>query len=141
MDKTKYEKVKKTAIAVIAVIFIVQRSVSYYEEKNETNEIVFYALPPQTETVREVQVISNTENENTKTNEETRTVPASNKININTADSEELQKLYRIGPALASRIIEYRNAYGDFVTIEEIMEVKGIGEKTFEKLKDQICVK
>ena len=141
MDKKDYERFKKTAILIIAVIFIIQRSVVYFQEKKETNEIVFYSLPPQSESVRELPVESNeiiiikeTENEQSE-----KTV--SDKININTADSEELQKLYRIGPALAERIIEYRNSFGDFVTIEEIMEVKGIGEKTFEKIKDEICVK
>ena len=141
MDKKDYERFKKTAILIIAVIFIVQRSVVYFQEKKETNEIVFYSLPPQSESVRELPVESNetviikeTENEQSENT-------VSDKININTADSEELQKLYRIGPALAERIIEYRNSFGNFVTIEEIMEVKGIGEKTFEKIKDEICVK
>ena len=63
------------------------------------------------------------------------------RININKASAEELQKLYRIGPATSQRIIDYRQSYGDFETIEEIKEVKGIGDKIFEKIKDQICVK
>ena len=141
MDKKDYERFKKTAILIIAVIFIVQRSVVYFQEKKETNEIVFYSLPPQSESVRELPVESNETVIIKETENEQSEKTVSDKININTADSEELQKLYRIGPALAERIIEYRNSFGDFVTIEEIMEVKGIGEKTFEKIKDEICVK
>ncbi len=58
------------------------------------------------------------------------------KININTASSEELQKLYRVGPKTAAKIIAGR-PYGK---IEDITNVHGIGEKTFEKLKDSITV-
>ncbi|WP_275060688.1 ComEA family DNA-binding protein [Fervidobacterium islandicum] len=63
------------------------------------------------------------------------------KININTATSEELQKLPGIGPTKAQAIIDYRTANGPFKTIEEIRNVKGIGEKTFEKLKELITVR
>jgi competence protein ComEA len=56
-------------------------------------------------------------------------------VNINTASSEELQLLPRVGPALASRIIEFREANGPFQTVDEILAVKGIGENSFEKLE------
>ena len=60
------------------------------------------------------------------------------KIDINTAGAEELQTLPGIGPVKAQAIIEYRNAYGGFVSTEEIMEVRGIGPATYEKIKDRI---
>lgn len=63
-----------------------------------------------------------------------------NKIDINTAGTEDLIKLEKIGPALAERIIEYREANGPFKNIEEIKNVKGIGEQTFEMIKDKITV-
>ena len=56
-------------------------------------------------------------------------------VNINTASSEELELLPRVGPALAGRIIEFREANGPFQTVDEILAVKGIGENSFEKLK------
>ena len=62
-------------------------------------------------------------------------------ININTADFEILQNLNGVGPATAERIIQHRNAYGKFNKIEDIKNVSGIGDKTFEKFKTQICVK
>jgi comEA protein len=62
------------------------------------------------------------------------------KININTASLEELQKLPRIGPQVAQRIIDYRKENGNFKKIEELLKVRGIGEKTFNQLKDLITV-
>ena len=60
------------------------------------------------------------------------------KININTADTVALETLPGIGPTIAGRIIDYRQAYGPFETIEEIMDVSGIGPATFEKIQDLI---
>jgi competence protein ComEA len=62
------------------------------------------------------------------------------KININTASAEELQTLVRVGPKYAVRIIEYREKNGPFETPEEIINVSGIGPKTFELNKDRIVV-
>ncbi|GAA0366217.1 helix-hairpin-helix domain-containing protein [Alkalibacterium iburiense] len=62
------------------------------------------------------------------------------KININTASASELETLSGIGPQKAQGIIQYREEEGDFQTIEELTNVSGIGEKTFEKLKDAIIV-
>ncbi len=62
------------------------------------------------------------------------------KIDINTADSTELQTLNGVGPATAEKIINYRNDMGYFKRIEELKNVDGIGEKTFDKLKDDITV-
>lgn len=61
-------------------------------------------------------------------------------ININTADSETLQQLSGVGPATAEKIINYRNENGKFRSAEEIKNVSGIGDKTFEKFKDKITV-
>ena len=56
------------------------------------------------------------------------------RTNINTASSEELQRLPRIGPALAGRIIEYRRVHGRFRSAGELTEVRGIGDRTMERL-------
>ncbi|MDO4393357.1 MAG: helix-hairpin-helix domain-containing protein [Bacillota bacterium] len=60
------------------------------------------------------------------------------KVNINTADSQELQTLTGVGPATADKIIAYRESNGRFSDIADIKKVSGIGDKTYEKLKDFI---
>ena len=62
------------------------------------------------------------------------------KININLASLDTLKSLTGIGDVKAQAIIDYRNQNGNFKTIDEILNVKGIGEKTFDKIKDAITV-
>lgn len=62
------------------------------------------------------------------------------KININKADENELQNLPGIGPSKAASIIQYRQENGLFQNIEDLKKISGIGDKTFEKLKDSISV-
>ncbi len=62
-------------------------------------------------------------------------------ININTASVEELVQLDRVGQRYAERIIAYREQYGPFKAPEDIMQVAGIGPKTFEANKDRIVIK
>jgi competence protein ComEA len=61
-------------------------------------------------------------------------------VNINTGTLADLDTLPGIGPAIAQRIIDYREANGPFTTIEGIMDVSGIGPATFDKIKDLITV-
>lgn len=63
------------------------------------------------------------------------------KINLNQADATELQNLPGIGPAKAAAIIEYRETSGAFQTVEDLKNVSGIGDKTFEKLKDLVDIR
>ncbi|MEH7251381.1 helix-hairpin-helix domain-containing protein [Neobacillus niacini] len=62
------------------------------------------------------------------------------KINLNKANETELQNLPGIGPSKAAAIIEYRETIGLFKSIEDLKNVSGIGDKTFEKLKESITV-
>jgi competence protein ComEA len=61
-------------------------------------------------------------------------------VNLNTATVQELQQLPGIGEKTAERIVEYRQKNGSFKKIEELMNVQGIGEKSFLKLRTQITV-
>lgn len=62
-------------------------------------------------------------------------------VNINKATQTELETLPGIGPAMALRIIEHREENGNFENIEDIKNVKGIGDAKFENIKNHICVK
>jgi len=61
-------------------------------------------------------------------------------INLNTASATQLEQLPGVGPKTAARIIEYRQKNNGFKKVEEIMNVRGIGEKTFLKMKDQLTI-
>ena len=63
------------------------------------------------------------------------------KVNINTADQTLLETLPGIGPSKSQKILEYREKNGNFKSIEEIMNIAGIAEKTFENLKDLITIR
>lgn len=62
------------------------------------------------------------------------------KVNINTADAAELDTLPGVGPKIAAAILEWRKQNGRFQKLEDIMAVKGIGEKKFEKMKGLITI-
>ena len=62
------------------------------------------------------------------------------KVNLNTATMEQLETLPRVGPALAQRILDWREANGRFSSIDDLTSVTGIGAKTFEGLRDLVTV-
>ena len=66
--------------------------------------------------------------------------PAAASVNLNSATQAQLETLPGVGAATAKRIIEYRQKNGSFKKVEELMNVKGIGEKAFLKLKPFITV-
>ncbi len=62
------------------------------------------------------------------------------KVELNSADAKALESLSGIGPSMAQKIIDYRMEHGKFNKAEDLKKVSGIGEKTFQRIKDQICV-
>ena len=108
----KFTKEEKIAIIFVLVSLFLGTGVLYYKK-------VYPALPQNIE-------INNIKKE---------------KININMAPLSALIKLNRVGPVLAERIMAYREKYGPFRRKEDIKKVKGIGAKTYEKIKEEITVK
>jgi competence protein ComEA len=75
-----------------------------------------------------------------KTHAESRPAKPAVTVNLNTATTAELETLPGVGAKMAARIIEYRQKKGPFKKVEELMNVQGIGEKNFLKLKPQLTV-
>ena len=88
-----------------------------------------------TETIEQTVIVGISETQTDTMNDPEQ----SSLININTATAEELKELNGIGDVIAARIVEYANTSG-FKAIEEIKNVKGIGEKKYENIKDKITV-
>jgi len=65
---------------------------------------------------------------------------AGGRVNINTADETALETLPRVGPAMAKRIVDWRTKNGRFTALEDLMSVTGVGEKTFDSLKDLVTL-
>jgi competence protein ComEA len=76
----------------------------------------------------------------TPTRTSAKAAPVVGVVNLNTASATDLEALPGIGAKTAARIVEYRQKNGPFKKVEELMNVRGIGEKNFVKLKPQISV-
>lgn len=61
-------------------------------------------------------------------------------VNINTADAKQLSLLPRVGMKAAQRVVDYRNQHGPFAKATDLMQVKGFGDKTFERLNSYITL-
>ncbi|HUK29869.1 MAG TPA: helix-hairpin-helix domain-containing protein [Candidatus Acidoferrum sp.] len=61
-------------------------------------------------------------------------------VNINTANSEELQQVPGIGPATAQKILEMRKSYGAFKSVDDLLAIRGLGEKRLEKMRKYLTV-
>lgn len=89
---------------------------------------------------QEVEIETSQSKTVTQNNSITNEKSKKGKININTASQTELETLPGIGASTASKIIEYRQNNGKFKTIENIKDVKGIGDNKYNKIKDYISV-
>lgn len=83
---------------------------------------------------------TSTNSNSTSSNSSASNQESGEKVNLNTADAAGLQKLTGIGEKKAEQIIAYREQNGSFKKVEDLMQVSGIGEKTFASLKDQLTV-
>ncbi len=152
----KLEKIKQLVIIALMVI-----SGLWYVTKGREKENVSYAFSEGKASIGESIDIRTDENIDnmTKVNPEEKTESMTENvgyadaidrksegsesnglINLNRATQKELETLPGVGPATAKNIIDYREKYGGFADTEEIKNVKRIGDKTYEKLKEFITV-
>lgn len=103
----------------------------YIPNKNEKDEAKAYIISNSGENIL-------LEEGNSKGTQSSEGVNA--KVNINTAQQTELETLPGIGPSLAQRIIEYRETNGNFQNIEDLQNVKGIGDSKYSNIKDSVCI-
>ena len=100
-----------------------------------------FAHYPQNDCIFESVITKNPGLKNTDISCKTPDLAQNRLININTASEEELSSLPGIDTKLSQRIITFREKYGDFEMIEDIMKISGIGEKKFSNIMDYITVK
>ena len=85
-------------------------------------------------------ITENSGNNDIEENNTSNSSKEDNKVNINTAVQSELDSLPGIGPSIAQKIIDYREENGNFKNIEELQNVKGIGDAKYEEIKDRVTV-
>ncbi len=110
-------------------------------EKLEDEEtVIVFNKDEYTESLELKSVLKNNSSDNDSTVSESKNEDGYGKININTANKEKLKELPNVGDVTADNIIKYRQSVGEFKTIEDIMNVTRIGDKTFADFKELICV-
>ncbi len=117
---------KEADLSQINLAYIVQDGEKIYIP-NKNEKISEYIINSNGDTLIEADNLNNN-------------IGKEKKVNINTANLSELDTLPGIGPAIAQRIIDYREENGNFKSIDELQNVKGIGDAKFEEVKDSIIV-
>lgn len=112
---------------------------TYYSEITTPPPAITSAAPV-TEQSTAVITNSSAQAQHNTTSSEDPIIPVSGFININTASAAELMELDGIGEVKAAAIVEYRREHGEFKSVDDLLNVKGIGEKTLEKNRYRITI-
>jgi comEA protein len=123
---------ERTVILFLAITLAIGAAIRFYEDSVQSNRKFDYTAVDSTFALFQKQAPS----DSTRSDRET----ASRIIDINAATKAEISGLPGIGSVLADRIIRHREESGGFETIEDLLNVKGISKKKFEKLKPLIAV-
>ena len=129
--KTLYEEVPGETVVIMREVLV-----THPPETAAPTEPPAEETAPVRSEPAEAEKPKETKPKETKPKEEQVSFP----VNINTASARELDALPGIGEKLAQRIIDYRSANGPFQSVDDLIKVKGIGEKTLEKIKPYATV-
>ena len=132
-DTTLINLAKKVTNEMVIIIYTKEEVKKAQEENSIAKVVDKQCICPE---IKNDACLNTDSKETTASSEDTE----SKKINLNTATLEELQTLSGIGESKAKAIIEYRETVGKFQKIEDLMEVSGIGEALYEKVKNDITV-
>lgn len=135
MDKKDKFHKRITIVLTIICITIITAIGTIMLRMESKSTIAVETTESSNDTEQAIDKINSSETEKTKYSPEIHGL-----ININTANKETLMLLDGIGEIKAAAIINYRTQK-QFSSVSDIMNIKGIGEKTYEKIKDKICVK
>ena len=131
----KFEFSRKAGVITFITVVILFAIGGFILDRVHDNRFTVQKLPDGIE--NEISEVNSDSAVNPDPNPEEKT---DGKININTASKKTLTELEGIGEKTAEKIIQYREAKGDFQSIQEITKVSGIGSKKFEAIKESICV-
>lgn len=139
---------KAEGIAVLVTVLLLSLALGFYVGRSTVKgAVVIEAAEP--EEISELETVAAVEPQTEPADvsiKEDSVVPDQSEepeypLDINTATVDDLDELPKIGPVLAQRIVDYRSANGAFQFVEELMNVEGIGEAIFEKIKDFVEVR
>jgi len=122
---------EESVLLFLVVSFVVGMGVKLYRSY----------WPPLPAVLAEENISSSSIEKNVRENEGATTKVTDKQIFLNEATQEDLERLPGIGPVTAGRIIKYREERGSFSSLEELTKVKGVGQKTVEKLKPYLKLK
>lgn len=133
---TNVINLSKRVFDEMVIIIYTNEEIATYKEENVVTEFVYVEVPCECpDQMNDACVIPKQEEEKTSDSIQENTL-----VSINKASKEELMTLNGIGESKAQAIILYRTEHGDFLDISDIMNVSGIGEAAFEKIKNQITL-